>query len=129
METTYITGQQIDTTVTTWVAGNGKKVEMVIFRNARLAQNGWLQAATHEIQIWIGGDIYNMLGTDNHPQAGYVINLMGKITLRVPTEKQVAVKAMLTEAREHNAAVRAAKDKDEADYEAHRAGMLAMLNK
>lgn len=129
METTYITGQQIDTTTVTWVAGNGKKVELVIFRNAKLAQNGWLQAATHETQIWIGGDIYSMLGTDIHPQAGYVINLIGKITLRVPEEHQSAVKAILAEAIEHNAAVRAAADKDEAEYQAHRAGVLAMLNK
>lgn len=129
METTYITGQEIETTVATWTAGNGKKVEMVLFRNAKLAQNGWLQAATHEVQIWIGGSLYNMLGTDIHPQAGYVINLMGKITLRVPEDQQGAVKAMIAEVREHNAAVRAAADKDETEYQAHRAGVLAMLNK
>ncbi|HEX7719720.1 MAG TPA: hypothetical protein VF389_07935, partial [Woeseiaceae bacterium] len=113
----------------TWTAGNGKQVELVIFRNARLAQNGWLQAATHEVQIWIGGHLYSMIGTEIHPQAGYVLNLMGKISVRVPEDQQGAVKAMIAEAREHNAAAHAAADKDEAEYQAHRAGVLAMLNK
>jgi hypothetical protein len=128
MDTTYITGQQIETTVATWTAGNGKQVELAIFRNAKLCANGWIQAATHQAQIWIGGDLYNMTSAGMHPQAGYAINLMGKITVRVPQEQQAAVKAILAEVSKHNAAIQAAADKDEASYQAHRAGVLRAMN-
>ncbi len=128
MDTAYITGQQIVTTVATWTAGNGKQVELVIFRNAKLAQNGWIPAATHDTQVWIGGDLYNMISAGMHPQAGYAINLTGKITVRVPQEQQAAVKAILAEVSEHNATIRAAADKDEANYQAHRAGVLRAMN-
>ena len=128
METTYITGQQIDTAVAAWTAGNGKKVELVIFRNAKLCANGWIPSATHETQIWIGGDLYNMIGTEIHPQVGYVINLMGKITLRVPQEHQAAVKAILAERNDNNDAVRSEEDKAEAAYQVHRAGVLRAMN-
>lgn len=125
----YITGKEISTSSSTWTSGGGD-LTVTLLRNAKLATNGYVPSAEHDIQVHVAGNLYAFWGAIEHPQHGYCIQLnMGKITARVPAEKQAEVKALLEEHGANNAAARKACDEDEAAYQAHRSGVLALLNK
>lgn len=126
---TTIAGDDIDNSSASWTCGGGQ-LTVTLARNAKLATNGWLPAAEHTIHVTVGNNTHSFFGVFEHPQYGYCITLdMGKITVRVPSDQQNAVRSMLAERAEYNATQMQAATKAESEYEAHRAGVIAMLNK
>lgn len=125
---TTLTGEQINTSSASWKCGGGE-LTITLLRNAKLSTNGWLPAADHTLQVAVGNNLHSFDSAIEHPQHGYCIKLdMGKITVRVPADQQATVRAMLAECTEYNATQMQAALKAEADYENHRAGVIAMLN-
>lgn len=125
---TSLTGEQINTTSASWKCGGGE-LTITLLRNAQLSTNGWIPAADHAVQVKVGHNTHSFDSAIEHPQHGYCIKLdMGKITVRVPADQQFTVRAMLAELADHNATKMQVALKAEADYENHRAGVIAMLN-
>jgi len=111
-----ITGQDLDVQSIAWTAPRGE-VKITVVRNARLSTNGYITASTHSIALTLAGNQAAYRAQVEHPEHGYCLEAdMGRLLVRVPADKAEAVRALLTECEQHNAAVLATEIEADAAY-------------
>lgn len=103
-----------------WTTAGGSKIALILTRNAKLLENGYIPAATHDLDVQVNSKSLPLFDMIDHAQHGRVIRLdvSGKTLIKLPDEQRDAVEALVTEYRTHNNAVRAAEDRDDREYQA-----------
>ncbi len=127
--TTYITGDEINTTTVEWI-GRSCKIAVTLLRNAALTGNGWIPCATHSLQIRAGDHLMAFDSESIDAEGNYCIKVsMGRVTITIPTEYRAAVQGLLADRQAHNAACNTATDNADRADNTRRAAVQAMMTR